>query len=95
MKYRIGIDLGTNSLGWAAIQLKGEGSETLTLGPLVDMGVRVFPDARNPKDKSSNAAQRRGPRAARRNRDRKESRGRAMLMLSAPKTLAPLPSLLA
>lgn len=80
MKYRIGIDLGTNSLGWAAIQLKGEGSETLTLGPLVDMGVRVFPDSRNPKDKSSNAAQRRGPRAARRNRDRKESRGRGILM---------------
>lgn len=75
MKYRLGIDLGTNSLGWAAIQL----SEALEPRQLVDMGARIFSDARNPKDKSSNAAQRREPRAARRNRDRKLSRKQAML----------------
>lgn len=80
MNYRLGIDLGTNSLGWAAIQLKERSTETFTPDPLLDMGVRIFPDARNPKDKSSNAAQRRGPRAARRNRDRRVSRSRAMLM---------------
>ncbi len=79
MKYRIGIDLGTNSLGWAAIELSGDAPDALTPGPLLGMGVRIFSDARNPKDKSSNAAQRRGPRSARRNRDRKEARGRAML----------------
>lgn len=79
MKYRVGIDLGTNSLGWAAIQLKGDTPDSLKPGPLVDMGVRIFSDARNPKDKSSNAAQRRAPRSARRNRDRKASRARAML----------------
>ena len=79
LQYRLGIDLGTNSLGWAAIQLNQDASERLIAGPLLDMGVRVFPDARNPKDKSSNASKRREPRSARRNRDRKNSRGRAML----------------
>ncbi len=75
MKYRIGIDLGTNSLGWAAIQL---GSE-LEPRQLLDLGVRIFSDARNPKDKSSNAAQRREPRGGRRNRDRKLQRSRKLL----------------
>lgn len=89
MKYRIGIDLGTNSLGWAAIRLQGEGEEKLKVGPLLDMGVRIFSDARNPKDKSSNAAQRRGPRAARRNRDRKTSRARAMLLALENANLLP------
>lgn len=79
MKYRIGIDLGTNSLGWAALELRSGGGGQLVAGPLLDMGVRIFSDARNPKDKSSNAAQRRGPRGARRNRDRKLRRGRKMM----------------
>lgn len=70
MRYRLGIDLGTNSLGWAAIQL----SDTGETRQLSDMGVRIFSDARHPKDKSSNAAQRRGPRSLRRNRDRRVQR---------------------
>jgi len=78
MKYRIGIDLGTNSLGWAIVELK-EADSGLRAGPLVDMGSRIFSDARNPKDKSSNAAQRRGPRGMRRNRDRKLMRQESML----------------
>jgi len=79
MHYRIGIDLGTNSLGWAAFQLLEAQPDAFETGPLLDLGVRIFSDARNPKDKSSNAAQRRGPRGMRRNRDRRLSRGRAML----------------
>ncbi|MEO0834341.1 MAG: type II CRISPR RNA-guided endonuclease Cas9, partial [Pseudomonadota bacterium] len=79
MKYRLGLDVGTNSLGWAAIMLKGENAAALSPGPLLDMGVRIFSDARHPKDKSSNAAQRRGPRSARRNRDRMLARRRNML----------------
>ena len=82
MDYRIGIDLGTNSLGWAAIELRDEGDggeQDWRPGPMIDMGVRIFSDARNPKDKSSNAAQRRGPRGLRRNRDRRILRREAML----------------
>lgn len=68
MSWRLGLDLGTNSLGWAALTLDDAGSVN---GFLPDgAGVRIFPDGRNPKDKQSNAAKRREPRAARRNRDR-------------------------
>ena len=76
MPYRLGIDVGTNSLGWAIVQL----SDELEPRQLVDLGVRIFSDARNPnKDKPSNAAQRRIPRGARRNRDRRLKR-KARLM---------------
>ncbi|MGV6801023.1 MAG: type II CRISPR RNA-guided endonuclease Cas9 [bacterium] len=66
MHYRLGIDLGTNSLGWAVLQLDQHNAPR----QLIDLGVRIFSDARHPKDKSSNAAQRRGPRGQRRNKDR-------------------------
>ena len=64
--YRLGLDLGTNSIGWAAVKLNDDGEPCGVL----DMGVRIFPDGRNPKDGSSNAQQRRLPRGQRRRRDR-------------------------
>lgn len=80
MTYRVGIDLGTNSLGWAAVRLKTDtDSGAHEAGPLLDMGVRIFSDARNPKNKSSNAAQRREKRGPRKNRDRQLLRKRAMI----------------
>ncbi len=69
MKWRLGIDLGTNSLGWAAINLSLEDGYYSPSG-ILGAGVRIFSDGRNPKDKQSNAAQRREPRSARKNRDR-------------------------
>ncbi len=75
MKYRIGIDLGTNSLGWAAVQL----SDDLMPRQLMDMGVRIFSNGRDPKKNSSNAVQRREVRGMRRNRDRRLGRGGAMI----------------
>lgn len=42
MSYRIGIDLGTNSLGWAAIQLLEPKPGTFEAGQLLDLGVRIF-----------------------------------------------------
>ncbi len=65
-KYVLGLDLGTNSLGWAAVNL-GEDNKPRSV---LDMGVRIYPDGRNPKDKSSLATQRRIPRGMRRRRDR-------------------------
>lgn len=81
MIWRLGIDLGTNSLGWAALDLqKVEG--VLEPAGLIDCGVRIFSDGRNPKDKQSNAAKRRGPKGARKNRDRyKRRRDRLMRQL--------------
>ena len=66
VRYRLGLDLGTNSIGWAAVRLDARD------GPcgVLDMGVRIFPDGRNPQDKTSLAVQRRVPRGARRRRDR-------------------------
>lgn len=68
-KWRLGIDLGTNSIGVAALKLN-EIEGRLTVSGVRDLGVRIFPDGRNPKDKQSLAAMRRGPRGMRRNRDR-------------------------
>lgn len=69
MAWRLGIDLGTNSLGWAVLELETADNVWLPCG-LMDSGVRIFSDGRNPKDKQSNAAKRREPRGARKNRDR-------------------------
>lgn len=63
---RFAFDLGTNSLGWAVYRLDAEGRPC----ELMDCGVRLFSDGRNPKDGQSLAAMRRLPRAARRRRDR-------------------------
>ncbi|MEE8440940.1 MAG: hypothetical protein V3S41_04395 [Spirochaetia bacterium] len=43
MKYRLGLDLGTNSIGWAVIEIKDD--DTVRLA---DAGVRIFPDGREP-----------------------------------------------
>ena len=65
-KYRLGLDLGTNSIGWAAVELDADGQPC----GLLDMGVRIFPDGRNEQSKQSNAVQRRVARGQRRLRDR-------------------------
>jgi len=74
MAYRLSLDLGTNSIGWCLLKLVNSapvGIETV--------GVRIFGDGRNPKDGSSLAVMRRGPRQMRRRRDRYLSR-RSRLM---------------
>lgn len=64
--YRLGLDLGSNSIGWFMIWLN-EAGEPCGLGP---GGVRVFPDGRDPQSKGSNAEARRTARGMRRRRDR-------------------------
>ena len=75
--YRLGLDLGTNSIGWAAIRLDDRGEPTGVL----DMGVRIFPDGRNPTDGSSLAVDRRLARGQRRRRDRYLKRRAGLLKL--------------
>ena len=66
-KYRLGLDMGTNSIGWAAVSLDDKGEPCGVL----DMGVRIFPDGRKAtRDKPSNAVARRVARGQRRRRDR-------------------------
>jgi CRISPR-associated endonuclease Csn1 len=66
MKYRLALDLGSTSLGWAMIRLNTENEPCA----VVKAGVRIFSDGRNPKDGSSLAVTRRAARAMRRRRDR-------------------------
>ena len=71
MKYRLALDLGSTSLGWAMVLLKDvPNSERLVPCAIVRAGVRIFPNGRNPKDGSSLAVTRRNARAMRRRRDR-------------------------
>ncbi len=63
---RLGLDLGTNSIGWALYRLDGEREPEA----LLDGGVLIHSDGRDPKSKASNAANRREKRGPRRNRDR-------------------------
>ncbi len=66
MRYRLALDLGTTSLGWAMVRL----SEKNEPHAVIKAGVRIFSDGRNPKDGSSLAVTRREARSMRRRRDR-------------------------
>ena len=64
--YRLGIDLGTNSIGTALIKLDEQG---VPCG-ILHMGSRIFTDNRDPQSGEAPAVTRRLARAMRRRRDR-------------------------
>ncbi|GAC1610082.1 MAG: hypothetical protein NVS3B3_17960 [Aquirhabdus sp.] len=68
MAYRLALDLGSTSLGWAMIRLNNETPPSPIA--VIKAGVRIFSDGRSPKDGSSLAVTRREARAMRRRRDR-------------------------
>lgn len=68
MKYRLALDLGSTSLGWAVLAL--DDAQPARPKAIAKAGVRIFSDGRNPKDGSSLAVTRREARAMRRRRDR-------------------------
>lgn len=73
--YRLGLDIGTNSIGWWILFLNGRGEPCETgLG-----GVRLFTDGRDPKSKATLASDRRLARSMRRRRDRYLRRKQALL----------------
>ena len=59
---RLGLDIGTNSIGWCLIEDDRR---------IVDIGVRIFSDGRDPQSGTSLAVDRREARAARRRRSRR------------------------
>jgi CRISPR-associated endonuclease Csn1 len=66
MRYRLALDLGSTSLGWAMIRLDADNQPCA----VIKAGVRIFSNGRNPQDGSSLAVTRREARAMRRRRDR-------------------------
>ncbi len=75
MTYRLALDIGANSIGWCLLSLDATSSPC----GIRDIGVRVFPDGREPKTNTSLAAERRRARQMRRRRDRYLQRRRALL----------------
>lgn len=71
---RLGLDMGTNSIGWCLTE--GPGDEA---NCIVDIGVRIFSDGRDPQSGTSLAVDRRDARSARRRRDRYIGRRSAFL----------------
>lgn len=77
LRYRLALDLGSTSLGWAILRLNSEEQPFA----IVKAGVRIFSDGRNPKDGSSLAVTRRIARGMRRRRDRLLKRKHRMMTL--------------
>lgn len=75
MNYRLALDLGSTSIGWALVSLDASDKPRA----IIKTGVRIFPDGRNPKDGSSLAVTRRMARAMRRRRDRLLARKSRMM----------------
>lgn len=70
MGYRIGLDIGITSVGWAAIEDDINGNPKR----IIDLGSRIFDAAENPKDGSPLAKDRRDARGLRRRLRRKKHR---------------------
>ncbi len=63
---RLGLDLGSNSIGWCLLELGPDGEPVA----ISQTGVRIFNDGRHPKKLTSLKATRREARSTRRRRDR-------------------------
>ena len=70
MGYRIGLDIGIASVGWAVI----ENNEIGEPKRIIDLGTRIFDAAENLKDGSPLAKERRDARGLRRRLRRKKHR---------------------
>jgi len=81
---RLGLDIGTNSIGWWLYS-----TERGEISDVVDGGVRIFSDGRDPKSKASLAVDRRAARAQRRRRDRFLRRRAALIKRMADVGLMP------
>lgn len=77
IKYKLGLDLGSTSLGWAVVKLDADDNPS----ELMDMGVRIFPDGRDAQSHTPINVVRRQSRQMRRRTDRVLIRKRRTLAL--------------
>jgi len=82
---RLGLDIGTNSIGWWLYK-----TEKDVITEVIDGGVRIFSDGRDPKSKESLAVERRIARGQRRRRDRYLRRKAALMKRMAEEGLMPV-----
>ena len=82
---RLGLDIGTNSIGWWLFATQND-----EISEVIDGGVRIFSDGRDPKSKASLAVDRRAARAQRRRRDRFLRRKAALMKRMADAGLMPV-----
>ena len=85
MSYSLGLDIGTNSIGWCIIGYSDDG----IADHIKAIGVRILSDGRDPKSKTSLNLARREKRAMRRSRDRYLRRRQALLNLLVEFELLP------
>lgn len=85
MNWRLGLDLGTNSIGWSVFSL----TEEKEIDTLVDLGVRIFSDGRDPKSKEPLAVERRIARGQRKLIYRRKLRRKATFRLLQKSGLFP------
>lgn len=83
-KWRLGLDLGTNSIGWSVFSLDKDNEPE----NLIDLGVRIFPDGRD-SDKKSLAVGRRTARGQRRTIHRRKLRRKQTFRLLQSQDLFP------
>ncbi len=81
---RLGLDIGTNSIGWWLY-----GTHANKIASVVDGGERIFSDGRDPKSRASLAVDRRIARSQRRRRDRFLRRKAALMRRMAEVGLMP------
>lgn len=74
MAYRLGIDMGSTSIGWCAVKKNGD-----EISDVLDMGVRIFPDGRDAQSKTPLAVNRRQKRGMRRSLDRRMRRKQKLM----------------
>ncbi|WP_121065425.1 type II CRISPR RNA-guided endonuclease Cas9 [Chachezhania antarctica] len=85
---RLGLDIGTNSIGWWLYETESAGTDSAIKG-VIDGGVRIFSDGRDPKSGASLAVDRRAARAMRRRRDRYLRRRASLMKVLAGAGLMP------
>ena len=85
---RLGLDIGTNSIGWWLYETEGSGKDVRIVG-VIDGGVRIFSDGRDPKSGASRAVNRRVARSMRRRRDRYLRRRTTLMRILSKSGLMP------
>lgn len=83
--YRLGLDLGTNSIGWTMVDLDNEARPIA----IRRMGSRIFSDGRDPKSGQSLAISRTSIRGQRTRRDRANRRREALILVLCRSGLLP------